>query len=112
MTTAIIILSVLLLFVTLLMLAACARIETVQAEVRAVDKTDHTECVDRLLWRVQGEFAAIVLRDAAAKWESVENRHTLERMRNTWKPGDEGVASQWMLAQAEDWRNRGALYDG
>lgn len=63
----------------------------------------HEQCVARMTRNVQGEFAAIVLRDAAAKWDSVPYRVHLDRLRDEWRPGDPPVVATWLNEQAIEW---------
>lgn len=98
--------SVLIIAMAALLLAACIKIERLQERERDwTDRKDldHQTCLDAVMWNMRREFAALVLTDAADTWDSVENRTRLEQMRRNWLPGEDGIAAQWMREQAARW---------
>lgn len=80
---------------------AGARIERLQAVIDSAPVLDHQGCVDRLAWCVSDAHAAIILRDAADKWDNVEEMKNIQRLMNSRKQGDPSVTSMWLREQAD-----------
>lgn len=87
----------------LLLIVACRKLETSQAEARS-EADRHSECHDRVAGAValvSGRIRSDLLRTLADRWDSVEEQPNLRRLAaEEYSPGGPSMPAIWLRQQA------------
>lgn len=86
-----------------LLLAACHKIEVLQERERMRAEDQHSVCVQRLVRAASYQHAASVLRTYADKWGSAEEQDTIARISREWMEGPKhgSIPSTWLHYYAD-----------
>ena len=100
MTTALLVSLVVLM--SALALAACWRIEVLQQELRDTEDAHHAKCIAHIASVVSNKAVADALRQAAERYDSVENQSRMYQITRSWSTASpSSVPSMWLREEAD-----------
>lgn len=89
-------------FMAALMLAACWRIEVLQQELRDQEEMTHAKCIAHIASVVSNHAVAEALRQAADRYDSVENQSRMYQITRSWSTASPAsVPSIWLRQEAD-----------
>lgn len=89
-------------FMAALMLTACWRIEVLQQELRDQEDVTHAKCIAHVASVVSNRVVAEALRQAADRYDSVENQGGLRVLaREKYQPGGPSMPTLWLREEAD-----------